>query len=222
MIRASSHSSWQFCLWAAAAFCLPAGCVGSASALQFETTSELPLSEPRRPPAVAVDPEPEVPEPSPDGEADRALLVLTPPVDLSAAYQVIQQFFEAVLREDIARLEELLEADASLELDPQGGKRRASALWRSRLSQIEYDRVPSQELYRESQIESYRKADVERLAARTRAELSLESDDVVLRVPLLVTKLDKVRIFGDEILFVLRPSGRSFKIAEMVEPFQLQ
>ena len=201
---------------------LIAGCATNQSGLRFETASELAVDERRRPTGVAVDPASEVPEPMPQGKADDALLVLRPPADLSAAYSVVRAFFAAVVKEDIAELERLLTDNASLDLDTQTGKRRASALWRSRLAQLDYDRLPAQELYRESEVEAYRKSDFEELETRSRPRVELGDEDVVLKVPLLVTKLDKVRVFGDEIVFVLTPLGRSFKIAEMIEPFQLQ
>jgi hypothetical protein len=201
---------------------LIAGCAAHQPGLRFETASDLAMDEPRRPTGVAVDPASEVPEATPQGDAARALLVLRPPADLSAAYSVVRAFFAAVVKEDIAELERLLTDNASLELDAQTGKRRAGALWRSRLAQLDYNRLPGQELYRESEIEAYRKSDFEELESRSRPKVELDDQDVVLKVPLLVTKLDKVRVFGSEIVFVLKPLGRSFKIAEMIEPFQLQ
>lgn len=201
---------------------LLAGCSGADSALRFETASEPAADERRRPAGVALDPESRLPEPAARGDTAQLLVVLQPPADPNAAQAVVKAFFDAVIREDLAELEKLVDDDASLALDRQGSKRRARATWRTRLAQLDYDRLPARELYRESEVEIYKKDDFDRLTNRALPQAELGDDDIVLRVPMLITKLDKVRLFGDEIVFVLKPEGRSFKIVEMIEPYQPQ
>lgn len=48
-----------------------------------------------------------------------------------------------------------------------------------------------------------------------------QGDDVVVRVPITAPKYGKTRLFGDEIVFVLRPRGNRYAIVDMAEEFTL-
>ena len=48
-----------------------------------------------------------------------------------------------------------------------------------------------------------------------------QTDDVVVRVPIAVPRSGKTRLFGDEIVFVLRPNGNRYAIVDMAEEFTL-
>jgi hypothetical protein len=49
----------------------------------------------------------------------------------------------------------------------------------------------------------------------------VSGDDVLVRVVIATPRVGRTRLFGDEITFLLRPSGGAYKIIEMVEDFQL-
>jgi hypothetical protein len=190
--------------------------------LHFRTGSDAETPEERTVPAVTLERETELPAAAPRANVLQHVVVLQPPLDAALARDVVRRFFNAVTREDLAQLEALLMPEAAILLDGQAGKRRAGEFWRARLSQLEYDKFTPSELYRPSQIETYRKPETERARQRLRAAVTLEDGDLLLAVPVLVTQREKVRAFGDTISFVLRATADGPRIAELVESFQLQ
>jgi hypothetical protein len=194
---------------------------GRTEPARFATTTGFDPDAGRRPAGVAVDPATELPKPVRVAQADDGVVVLQPPSDLKAASDVIRAFFRAVVDENIALLESVLDEQASLQLDAQSGRRRARDYWRLRLTQLDYQQLASKTIYKDSDVEWYRSEDMPRLARRGQPALELVEGDVVLRVPIATPKLNKERLFGDEIVFVLRPSATTFRITEMIEPFQM-
>jgi hypothetical protein len=51
--------------------------------------------------------------------------------------------------------------------------------------------------------------------------LELGEDEVAVRVPIRLSWAGRTRLFGDELLFRLQPSGSSFEIAQISEDFRL-
>jgi hypothetical protein len=204
----------------AAALALLSAC-GQAEPARFATITGFDPDAERTPPGVAIDPATELPKPARVAQADDGVVVLQPPSDLNAASDVVRAFFRAVVDEDVVKLESVLDEQASLQLDAQSGRRRARDYWRLRLSQLDYQQLASKTVYKDSEVEWYRSEDMPRLTRRGQPALELVEGDVVLRVPIITTKLNKERLFGDEIVFVLRPSTTTFRITEMIEPFQM-
>jgi hypothetical protein len=67
----------------------------------------------------------------------------------------------------------------------------------------------------------YRAEDVERLANRRDLRLRVAGDDVLVRVPVAQSHSGRTRVFGEELLLLLRPHRDGYRIAELVEDFQL-
>jgi len=175
--------------------------------------------EPRRAPGVAVDPSPELPGRSTRGLTEQGLVSLGAPVDPLAARQVVREFFRAATAEAASDLDALFAQQAWV--DSAGMRQPARAFWRSRLTQLDYGTLAGQLVYRESDVESYRAEDQPELLAARRLALQIQPDEVVIRVPIAVSWTGRPRLFGDEVVFRVRPNGGRYEIHEIIEDFRL-
>ena len=196
------------------------GCGGSPSPARFETTSALSTA-PRRPPGVAVDPAPELPGATRTAEAAQGLAVLEAPADPAVARDVVRDFLDAAVRESEQDMSELLDTHARIRTGSRGGSQLAVNFWRQRFARLDYGAFVGQLLYRESEIETYRARDLKRMRPPRRFALVARGDDVLIRVRISSPRLGRTRMFGDEILFLLRPTGTGYKIKEMREEFRI-
>ena len=219
MIPWPSRSERFFALLAG--LLLACACGAGSRAPDFASSSTLPEDEPRRPAGVAVDPAPELPKPAPVASAESGLVVLETPLDTQAARQVVKDFFRAAIAQDADRLEELLDAQSYVQAGASMGRQQAQPFWRLRLSRLDYGALGGQIVFRDAELELYRSQDLARLRPARTLALSVQGNDVLVRVPIATPRLGRTRLFGDEITFLLRPSGGSFKIVEMAEDFQL-
>jgi hypothetical protein len=195
-------------------------CAQQKAPLRFATVSELP-EEPRRAPGVAVDPAPRLPPPARDGAAEQSLVVLQTPADIGQAAQAVKRFFRVVLEEAPTELDSLLTPAAWVRSASSGSVERARSHWRARIARLDYGVLQGQLVYRESEFETYRAADLQQLSHRRRPALAATGDEVVIRVPISATRAGRVRLFGDEIWFRLRPHPDGYQIVEMAEDFRL-
>jgi hypothetical protein len=196
-------------------------CVACASSGGLgETATSLP-DEPRRAPGVAVDPAPELPAAASTADTEDGVVVLKAPADPEAAREVVRTFFRAVVHGSYPELEEVVNDDAWLSAGPMVGRQKARQYWQMRLSRLDYPSLAGASVYREGEIETYRAADVPKLRPPRPLAAVAQGDDVVVRVPIATPRSGKTRLFGDEILFVLRPDGNKYSIVEMNEDFSL-
>jgi hypothetical protein len=200
--------------------CLVLGCAAKPPALRFATSNE-PDGGPRRPPAVAVDPSFQLPPPTGQASVETGILVLQAPANIQAARGKVREFFQAVVAEDTELLDELLDEQAWVQDNTSGARQRARAFWRARLSRLEYEALAGQLIYRESEVETYLAEDALRLAELRRLKMAPEDDDVVLRVAIATPRIGSARLFGDEVVFLMRPSQKGYTIAEILEDFRL-
>jgi hypothetical protein len=219
MIRCPSRSERTRAL-GLAAVALACACAGTQP-LSFASSSALPDDEPRRPAGVAVDPAPELPKPAPVGSAETGLVVLKTPLDTQTARQVVKDFFRAAVEQDADRLEKLLEEQSYVQAGASMGRQQAQPFWRLRLSRLDYGSLAGQVIFRDAELEIYRSDDVARLRPARTLGMAVQGEDVLVRVPIATPRVGRTRLFGDEITFLLRPNGGSYKIVEMAEDFQL-
>jgi hypothetical protein len=203
------------------ALAVSVGCSSKHEPIRFASVSTLPSDAPRRPAGVAVDPSPTLPKPLPSASAEQGLIVLKAPLDAQAARQVVKEFFRAAVDQDGERLEALLDEGAHLQAGASMGRQQAQPFWRLRLSRLDYGALGGQVLFRDAEIEIYRSEELQRLRPARALGLSAQGDDVLVRVVISAPRVGRTRLFGDEITFLLRPSGSSYKIVEMAEDFQL-
>jgi hypothetical protein len=234
MIRSSSRSRLSH---AVVFLALTGACsTRDAAGPGFATAAELP-DGPRRPDGVVVDPIPEFPAAVDDtaakspteplGNARRsgevaALVALKPPLPDKLARTVVAAFFRAVVTEDIDALGGLVTSDATTPVKARGGAQGIADLWRSRLRQFRYRTLAGDVLYQEADIELYRYDDLETLLpGRPFRPPEMARTDLLLRVPLLVVRAGNNRVFGDEMLFLLRRDKGRYRIRQLIEDFQL-
>jgi hypothetical protein len=213
MIRSSKRSSLALLLAAST------GCAGGGAA-GFDTVNALP-EEPRRAPGVAVDPNLEPPPAAADATTSEGLVVLKEPADPEAARDIVREFFRAVASASFEKLEPLIGEESWLQAGAMMGRQRARDFWRQRMSRLDYAALGGSPIYRDSEMETYRAADLGRMRPPRTLNVGVQGQDVIVRVPIVSPRAGKTRLFGDEILFVLRPDQGRYSIIEMSEDFQL-
>lgn len=194
------------------------GACGGAGSLR--TASALD-TEPRRATGIAVDPAPEPPAPTAVAHTEQGFVVLRTPEDPEAAREVVRGFFRAVSQGSYAELEQLISEDAWLSAGAMAGRQKARQYWQLRLSRLDYGSLAGSSVFRDSELETYRAADLAALRPPRALGVVAQGEDVVVRVPIAAPRSGKTRLFGDEIVFVLRPKGSRYAIVDMAEEFTL-
>lgn len=190
-----------------------AGC--AAGTPKLETADPHAKPPPRRPPGISVNPAPRLPAPAASGESRATLLVLSSPHALARARETVQRFFQAIVSEAPAELDELLADQAWL--DATSGRSPAKNALRTRLAQLDFSGLRGVILYSDRDVEIYRGTDAPALAAARSLPEGLRKDEVFVRVRLAVSHAGKVRLFSDEMAFTLRPDGDGFRILRVAE-----
>jgi len=176
---------------------------------------------PRRAPGVAVDPAPQLPPAQPSAHPEQGIVVLRAPQDPEGAREVVRDFFRAVTQGSFGDLEPLIADEAWLSAGPMAGRQKARQYWQLRLSRLDYTSLAGSSVYRDGEMETYRAADLGALRPPRVLGVSAQGDDVVVRVPITAPRSGKTRLFGDEIVFVLRPKESRYSIVDMAEEFTL-
>jgi hypothetical protein len=148
------------------------------------------------------------------------VVVLRAPTELAIAREVVKKFFRAVVEESFEDVEALL-ADQAWVRASAGQRRPARDAWQARLKRLDYGVLAGEPVYRDREFETYRGRDLGRMNDRRNLPVAANRDEVVVRVPVVLGQSSRNRLFGDELVFLLRPDGKSYKIAEIVEDFQL-
>jgi hypothetical protein len=196
-------------------------CLSCASApAQHATAPAKSDAEPeRRAPGVAESSVLVLPAPARAGNSRDQLLLLRSPPATELARGTVREFLRAAVNEASERLEPLLSEQAFVETG--NGRQPARAFWQSRFSQLDYTELRGQLLFRDADVQTFRAEDLARLPANRRMALELGDDEVAVRVPIRISWAGRTRLFGDELLFRLQPSGSGFEIAEISEDFRL-
>jgi hypothetical protein len=186
----------------------------------FATATDLP-DTPRRPDGVVVDPSSELPPGEDTAGAASAIVALKPPLPDKAARSVIAAFFHAITAEDLDALSDLLTPDANAPSRSRTGSTTMVDHWRARIRHFHYRTLANDLLYQDSDLELYHFDDLETLAAgRPLRPPEMTRSDLLVRVPMIVVRAGD-RVFGDEIVFVLRRDKERFRIRQILEDFQL-
>jgi hypothetical protein len=222
MIRPSSKSSGFRTISVSAVAALLVACGSRPSrGPGFATATELPEG-PRRPDGVVVDPSPELPAAREVADPGAALVALKPPLPDKAARSVVGAFFRAIVTEDLEALGDLVTSDANAPSKTRGGAPGMIDHWRGRMRHFRYKALASEVLYQEADVEFYRYDDLETaVPGRPPRPPDMLRSDVLLRVPMLVVRAGSDRVFGDEIVFLLRRDKDRFRIRQLVEDFQI-
>ncbi|HEY3235730.1 MAG TPA: hypothetical protein VGJ84_13520 [Polyangiaceae bacterium] len=192
----------------------------STTPLRFQSSNDTD-EQPRRPPGVAVDPVSELPDPAPRASSQERLAVLRAPFDMRAARAVVRAFFQAVAAESPERLDQVVSGAAWVYRSQRSERQLARAFWRLRFGTLDYESLRGHLPYRESEVQTYRADDVERLGAARQSIVTPTGEDVMVRVPVAGPSPGQPRLFGDEIVFLLESTASGYVISAMAEDFRL-
>lgn len=187
----------------------------SAPAARFKTTDPSTEPTPRLAPGVAVDPVLRLPAASTRGASGAPLLVLAAPRRLAVARSTVDRFFRALVAESPNDVDALLTEQA--QLDTSTGRQPARSALRSRFLQIDFTALRGVPLYREQDVEVYRRADSDSLQAQRGLPADLAADQLFVRVRLNVSHAGKSRVLADEMGFFLRAEGEGYRIVSIRE-----
>jgi hypothetical protein len=202
---------------------MSAGC-GSGTPPMFPSTDRWPERR-REPDGVAVDPTPAAVGGVSRGDTSSGgEVALAPPLGPAAALASVGQLFEAASREDMQRLTALFAQRGGF-MNPSSGSRSvtlATVAFRERFRKLDYRQLAGQTIYRESDAEVYTYDDLERPPpGRPSRPPEMAQGDALIKVRVLTPRIGPDRLFGDEIVFLLRPDAGRYRIQFMAEEFQL-
>lgn len=196
------------------------GCSGGAGALEFPTSSDLP-DEPRRPPAVLLDPPTELPGPRPEARASDVVAVLAAPVAPNLAKKVVATFFEAVAAENEELLFQVLDDDAFFVHASSARNLPARGYWLSRMARLDYAAFAGRELYDPEAVETFDREAAHALRDARHLSLEVAAHQMLLRVGLTHAALERPSRFGPVMTFLVGVEDGSARIDALVEDFKL-
>jgi hypothetical protein len=221
--RTSSSSRRRGGLLAALACAIAAaGCASAAPAADGAEKAQ------RRPDGVAIDPISAPPPARAQASSAEALLTLRTPLGTDRALATVEELFRKAVVEDGEGLEPLFTRDAVsiTNAAPSGGQGQsplALLLWQGRFRKLDYTKLAGEPIYREAELQIFRADDtLDALPHPAVHPETLVEGDVVVRVPILTTRVGAERLFGDEIVLWMRREGDRFRIYRVLEDFQLQ
>jgi hypothetical protein len=174
------------------------------------------------PAGLVVDPPSEVPRATTIVQSGTSVMSLTPPISDNAASDVVRTFFRAITDENLDVLATLLTPDATVPTTTRGATTSLLDHWRGRMNHLRYQALANDELYDADLIEAYRFHDWDvLLPGRPPRPAHMGPSDVLLRIPMQLVRSGNERVFGDEILLVLRRQRDTLAIAEQIEDFPL-
>jgi hypothetical protein len=173
----------------------------------------------RRAPGVAVDLRAELPAVADTAATDDGLVVLASPPDPTRARDTVRRFFSAVSHEAADEIDRLVGTDAWVETGAQ--RQPVRGFWRARFAQLDYDELSREVVYRDAELETFRPDDLARMGGSRPAFVETRQGDLIVRAKIRVSWKGRTRLFGDELVFLLRPEGDRFLIAEIAEDFRL-
>ncbi len=215
MSPGSNPSSGAACL---AVLGLCWGCAAARPSTGMSAGSAASATE-RRAPGVPEQRSEVLPDASTAGDTRDQWLVLRAPAASALAREAVRDFLRATVNEAPERMDPLLAPQATV--DTGSGKQPARAYWQARFTALDYTELRGQLLFREADLQTYSTEDLARLPPGRKLPIELSADEIAVRVPIRVSWVGRARLFGDELLFRLQPTGTGYEIAEISEEFRL-
>jgi hypothetical protein len=195
-------------------------CAHDRSALDFPTVTERP-DEPRRPPAVPLDPTSTLPRAEQSATAEQGIVVLIEPVGHVGVVELLDRLFDAIRNESLEQLDGVLTSDASFHSGPHGGTQSARSLWRTRFAQLNYGDMGEQSPFLPHEIELMSWKQAQALEGIRAAPIPLGTGELAVRFPIRAATLGTRQLFGNEMILRLQRVDDGYQIASMVEDFRL-
>lgn len=140
------------------------------------------------------------------------VLALRVPLGRDAVADVLRLFIDAWQRESIDALAALLTSDAG-PIDARGrGSRTLVESWRQRLRAHGYARLSGVEVVRPDRIERW-EADELGVSGAPARPPDMRPGELLVRAPVEVPVVSGERLFGDQIVMIVRPDEGRLKIA---------
>jgi hypothetical protein len=189
-------------------------CAAEPLRVEAPGEAEVPLVTPLPPGAL--------PAPVPEGQAERGVVVLEAPLMRRAARDAVRQFFDAVRRESVPKLEAVLTEEAVLHAGPGTGSQQAAKVWASRFKRLDYDRGDARRVFREDELELYAPGELSRLDPPRRFVLAPREGELLAVANVHERRTPgEARRFGQRIEFLLQPRASGCRIREVFEDFRL-
>jgi len=206
------ESIWIRCV---ASSLLLAACARNSEAVAVPEPG--PSTRPHAP-AVAVDPVLTLPKPAETGSAEHGVVVLAEPVDTRAARRVVEAFFSAVVDESVDDLSLLCDSKAEARISARSRPTSLLVFWQKRFDRLDYRALSTEVFYRESEMEVHTARDASTVGLSRSVPMSLSGAEVLIRTPIVA---NSSRLFGSDLVFLLKPSPTGYKIAQVIEDFRL-
>lgn len=192
--------------------------LGACAAAPANVASPSDQSHPH-PPGVGVDPVMSLPKAADSGSTNRGIVVLTEPIDTRSARRVVNAFYAAVVDEATDDMTLLCEPTAQARVSRKSRPERLIALWQRRFERLDYRALSTEVFYRESEMEVHTARDAAAVGtSRSLPELP-KAAEVLIRTPIVGG--NSTRLFGNDLVFLLRPGPAGYKIAQVYEDFRL-
>jgi hypothetical protein len=202
-------------VWAASTLAVVSGCaarpamtVVAASVVGPGTESRPP---PRSPDGVVLDPPTAVPSAAERAVA-QGVVALRQPLGDDAVRDVVRAVADAWQSESVDQLMALLTEDAGPIEARSRGRAPLVEGWRQRMHAHEYSHLAGIDLFRADRIERYYFDDLAARDAPPRPP-DMRKDELLVRVPIEVTRYAGERLFGDSWTLLLRREEGRYKIA---------
>lgn len=188
--------------------CVSVGC----AAVPLKTRDAPP---PETSGAVAVDPVPILPRPTDRALSGDGVVTLRAPVPREAIAALVRRWFEAFHARDASALEaDLDETIVDLRSGYETNKPRSTFLQYDlgpRMKSAPFDQVDVDSMYRPQDVEVWAREELG-LAGRPARPDSMQADDLLVRIPVAMTRLGSDVLFGDEVKLLLRRDGSKYRI----------
>src|SRR5262249_18344146 len=153
-----------------------------------------------------------LPKASETAAADHGVVVLTEPVDTRSARSVVESFFKTVVDEAPDDMALLCDANARFHVGPRSRAEPLVAVWRRRLERLDYRTLSTEVFYRESEMEVHSAHEPSTVGLSRALPVFPKRAEVLIRTPMVGASAP--RLFGSDIVFLLRPGPSGYKIAE--------
>lgn len=195
---------------------------GAPSPPSFPTTDRWEDNR-RQPDGVAIDPLPAPLTPQTQTEASGArAAVLRPPLSPEGAIQQVSRLLDRITAEDQASFASFLTPQALWRNPLTQGSAPLLPHLRERVRRLDYlvlqgvplVHEPTTEVYTLSELGLY-------LPGRPARPAEMQQGDLLLRFRVLTPRVGAERLFGDELILLLRPEAGGYRLLTWQEEFQL-
>jgi hypothetical protein len=187
----------------------------------FATAPELPPPA-QRPDGITFDPAAQWPPAADTATTHTPVAVLQPPLPDKAVAAVLSAFFRSIVDNDTRAMANLLTDDAIAATGSGGSVSPLLDAWRARMRRFSYRKLAGQAVYDPTAVEVYRYADLaDGQPGQPARPPAMTPSDLLARVPMAAPQIGSDRLFGDQIVFLLRPADGRLQIRAASEDFRL-